>query len=103
MVLGKDSLWQVPSGLVDEAFYCAWGLSHHLPTGLWVDGRQWCTGTWPRISSWGQGIWMLDMIAQQGCGGEKGLALGGTQLLLSAGVGWEGAFVTWNGERTGGG
>lgn len=75
MVLGRDSSWQVPSGLVDEVVHCARGSSSHLHPGLWVDRRQRCMGTRPRAGSRGQGIWLLAMaVAQQGCGGEEGLA-----------------------------
>lgn len=40
MVLGRDSSWQVPSGLVDEVLHHAWGSSPRLHPELGMDMRQ---------------------------------------------------------------
>lgn len=77
MVLGRDSSWQVPSGWVDEVLHHARGSSLHLQPGLQRGRRQRCLGTWPRTGSRGRGTRLLAMVAQQGCGGEEGLALEG--------------------------
>lgn len=76
LVLGRDGSWHVPSGLGNAFLHHAQGLSPYLhPRFGMTKGKEKCMGTWPLIGSEGQGIHLLAMVAQQGCGGEEGLAL----------------------------
>lgn len=61
-------------------------------------------GTRPHTGSWGQGSWLLAMVAQQGCGGEGHLApedatsMGPSSFLPQV-WGGKGRFVGWNREE----